>query len=103
MQLDNGQIGLIDYGQTRRIDDEQRIAFSRIVVALNENAKHNKNAPAFNATAVAGAMRNAGFATRDNTDDAIITQYARLLFDSDEESEKQGFSIPQVCRVRGND
>ena len=44
-------------------------------------------------------MRGAGFAVRDTADDETMTQYARLLFDSDEESERQGYTIPQVRLV----
>lgn len=98
--MDDGRLGLIDYGQTRRIDDQQRVAFSRVVVALGDKQAHHTatkllHKHSFNATAVACAMRNAGFSTKDNTDDEIMLEYARLLFDSDEESEKQGFVIPQ--------
>lgn len=94
--MNDGRLGLIDYGQTRRIDDKQRIAFSRVVLALGDKKAHGgASKRVFNATAVACAMRNAGFSTQDNSDDETMLEYARLLFDSDEESEKQGFVIPQ--------
>lgn len=76
--------------------------FAKIVVALKESRTHKQvegfshDANHFNTAAVAGAMRSAGFVTRNNTDDEIMTQYARIIFDSDEESERQGYSIPQV-------
>lgn len=110
LQLNDGRLGLIDYGQTRRIDNSQRIKFSHVVLALCDHGT-NKNRPIvplsasrcsngglsrFNVTRVASTMRDAGFLTRDNGDDAVMTQYARLLFDSDEESNSQGFSTPQV-------
>jgi hypothetical protein len=111
LQLDDGRLGLIDYGQTRRIDNAQRVDFARIVVALNENSHHSVRQHQdscdphnvgsccrrhFNVTTVACAMRHAGFATRNNTDNDTMCQYAGLLFDSDEESIRHGFSIPQV-------
>lgn len=93
---------MIDYGQTRRIDDQQRKEFSRVVVALCDGKREHLSDikplvkhHTFDAAAVSNAMRNAGFATKNNTDDDIMLQYARLLFDSDEESEKRGFVIPQ--------
>jgi hypothetical protein len=49
-----------------------------------------------NATHVAHTMRMAGFVTRNNTDDEMMYHYAQLIFDSDEESVRRGYSIPQV-------
>jgi hypothetical protein len=83
-------LGLIDYGQTRRMDDTQRHQFARIVVALHEDATPQ---------VTAAAMRAAGFATRNNTDDLMMCRYACLLFDSDEDSMRHGFCIPQVRRT----
>jgi aarF domain-containing kinase len=107
LQLNDGRLGLIDYGQTRRIGNVQRKAFARVVVELNESRKHEHEgrflhggaATCFNTSAIASAMRGAGFAVRDTADDETMTQYARLLFDSDEESERQGYTIPQVRLV----
>ncbi len=103
--LDDGRLGLIDYGQTRRINDTERVDFARIVVALNqkvtnENSKReNEIKYQRNLTHVASEMRRAGFVTRNNTDDEIMFHYAQLIFDSDEESVRRGFSIPQVRNV----
>jgi aarF domain-containing kinase len=103
LKLNDGRLGLIDYGQTRRIDRDQRIKFAQVVVALNSNRKPDRIAPytfaSHNSTAVARAMREAGFATRINDDDDVMMQYAKLLFDSDEESQARGFVIPQVLSV----
>jgi aarF domain-containing kinase len=103
MQLDDGRLGLIDYGQTRRINTTQRLDFARIIVSLNTKIKdevsdenNDVNIGHCNVTDVAKAMRTAGFATRNNTDDKIMFRYAQLIFDSDEESVRHGFSIPQV-------
>lgn len=90
MELEDGRLGLIDYGQTRRMDDMQRYQFARIVVALHEDSEPQ---------GTAAAMRAAGFATRNNTDDPMMCRYACLLFDSDEDSMRNGFCIPQVRRT----
>jgi aarF domain-containing kinase len=101
MKLDDGRLGLIDYGQTRQISDRERMDFARIVVALNQKvtAGHSKHLDIQyqrNITHVAHTMRMAGFVTRNNTDDDVMFHYAQLIFDSDEESVRRGFSIPQV-------
>ena len=101
LQLDDGRLGLIDYGQTRQINDQERMDFARIVVALNEkvtndNSDHVDMKYHRNITHVAHTMRAAGFVTRNNTDDDIMFHYAQLIFDSDVESVRRGFSIPQV-------
>jgi predicted unusual protein kinase regulating ubiquinone biosynthesis (AarF/ABC1/UbiB family) len=103
LKLNDGRLGLIDYGQTRRIDIDQRVKFAQVVVALNGNRKPGRIAPytfaSHNSSTVARAMREAGFATRNNDDDEVMMQYAKLLFDSDEESQARGFVIPQVLSV----
>lgn len=96
MHLDDGRLGLIDYGQCRRIDDEVRRGFSRVVVALDESrVDHFRGPSEFNTTSVAAAMRQAGFTLQDNSDDWSFLEYARILFDSDEESERLGLPTPQ--------
>jgi aarF domain-containing kinase len=83
LQLANGKLGLIDYGQTRAMDDETRLAFARIFVALHAHPDQ-----------VAPAMRAAGFALRDESDE-MLRQYATVLFDHDIESQKRGYKIAQ--------
>ena len=95
LQLNNGRIGWIDCGQTRRIDDDLRRAFAEVVVTLTESRHNHRDRPSYNSTAVANAMRGAGFAAKDNSDDETLLQFGRLFFDSDEESERQGYRIPQ--------
>ena len=103
--LDDGRLGLIDYGQTRRINDTERVNFARIVVALNQKVTgENSNRDTEikyqrNLTHVASEMRRAGFVTRNNTDNEMMFHYAQLIFDSDEESVRRGFSIPQVRMI----
>ena len=80
--------------------------FARIVVALNHKVNtstDNSNCHEIkyqrNMTHVAQTMRMAGFVTRNNTDDEMMYHYAQLIFDSDEESVRRGYSIPQVRHV----
>ena len=75
--------------------------FARIVVALNhkvntDNSICHEIKYQRNMTHVAHTMRMAGFVTRNNTDDEMMYHYAQLIFDSDEESVRRGYSIPQV-------
>ena len=77
--------------------------FARIVVALNhqvtkDDTKRHVIKDQRNVTHVAHTMRMAGFVTRNNTDDEMMYHYAKLIFDSDEESVRRGFSIPQVWK-----
>jgi len=97
MLLNDGRLGLIDYGQCRRIDDQLRKKFSRVVVTLDEGRIYHPlhGNTEFDTTGVAQAMRQAGFALRNNSDDETLLQFGRILFDSDEESEKLGYASPQ--------
>ena len=78
--------------------------FAKIVVALNHKVmSDDSNCHDFkyphNITHVAHTMRMAGFVTRNNTDDEMMYHYAQLIFDSDEESVRRGYSIPQVRNI----
>ena len=96
MHLRDGKLGLLDYGQCRRIDDTVRRAFSRIVVAIDESRVHHLDGGmGFDISRVAETMRQAGFILRDDSDDDSLLQYARILFDSDEESARLGLPTPQ--------
>ena len=96
MHMRDGRIGLLDYGQCRRIDDTVRRAFSRIVVAIDESrTRLLDGGMVFNTSRVAETMRQAGFILRDDSDDESLLQYARILFDSDEESQRLRLPTPQ--------
>lgn len=83
MQLKNGKLGLIDYGQTREMDNDTRLAFARIIVALKDSPKD-----------VGPVMRRAGFKLEKDSDN-MLCQYASVLFDSDIESKRRGYQIAQ--------
>jgi aarF domain-containing kinase len=85
MDCGDGRLGLIDFGQTRRLGDNDRLALSEVIVALGKGS---------NTTAIADSMRKLGFATNTN-DDEMMSKYATIFFDCDTESKKLGFATPQ--------
>lgn len=91
MVLDDGRLGLIDYGQTRRLQDHDRLAMARVVVELGYESRGRVE----NVKNLAGAMRDAGFTTLRNRDE-ILRKYALLFFDSDRDSVVEGFATPQL-------
>lgn len=84
--LEDGTLGLIDYGQTRRINSEERLSIARIVSCLAKNEGE---------LVVATSMRDAGFETT-YPDDTMLAKYASLFFDSDIEGKMLGFATPQL-------
>ena len=84
--LECGRLGLIDYGQTRRLEKHDRLALARVVVELG---KHNVDVGK-----VSAAMRNFGFQSRDSND-VNTAKFAALYFDSDAEGKRDGFATPQ--------
>ena len=82
-------LGLIDYGQTKIISDEERLGVAKVILALGEKSPENATD---NTEAVADAMRELGFCTKKN-DSKVLAQYAGLFFDSDEVG-KELYSCP---------
>ena len=78
---------MIDYGQTRRLSKEDRLALSGVVAALGKSGSKSSE--------IADAMRNFGFRSRDNNDD-IIAKNAALYFDSDAAGKAMGCATPQT-------
>ena len=70
LELSNGKLGLIDYGQTRRLSTSDRLSFARIVSALSKDP--------MNATEVSEAMRACGFVTKHSKDE-ITAKYASSI------------------------
>lgn len=85
--MPDGRLGLIDYGQTRRLSDEERLSLAKVVIAVGTCA---------DPSIVAESMQAAGFVTRDNTDNDMWMKYATIFFDSDLESQRLGFMTPQL-------
>ena len=90
LELPDGRLGLIDFGQTRRLLDTERLALAKVIVALGTEAEP---------TLIAESMQKAGFIAEDNNDHAMWVKYATLFFDSDLESQRLGFPTPQLYFV----
>ena len=88
--MPDGRLGLIDFGQTRRLSDTERLALAKVVVALGTEAS---------AETVAASMQEAGFIAQDQDDTSMWKKYATLFFDSDLESQRLGFPTPQLYFV----
>ena len=87
LELKDGTMGLVDFGQVRQLSDEDRLAVARVVSALADGSS---------AADVAKWMRILGFQTKDNSDDTIMKAYATIFFDSDFQSRELGFATPQL-------
>jgi aarF domain-containing kinase len=83
--LSDGRLGLIDFGQTKKLSDKERDDFARVVVALGSKADNIE---------IAEAMRRAGFKSRLDADDTMA-EYAALFFDSDFVHKEKGYATPQ--------
>ena len=86
LMLSNGKLGLIDYGQCKRLDVNQRLALRRVVSELSSPTVDNK--------AVQHAMHQMGFRF-ENDNVGAICETARLFFDSDRGMREAGFPNPQ--------
>ena len=89
LRLPDGRLGLVDFGQTKILDNEQRLGLARIIAAVGNGSGTRE---------VADAMRKLGFQTKLD-DDAVIARYASLFFDSDLEGKKMGLATPQLYFV----
>ena len=63
-------LGLIDYGQVKRLTKETRLLFARLVVALDDDNKDE----------IIRLMKEAGFKTK-NMDPEVIYLYAKVSYD----------------------
>lgn len=87
LEMPNGKLGLIDYGQCQRLQQEERLAMAKIVALLGRQD--------IDRAKVAHAMREFGFQTKLDRDD-MLSKYATLFFDSDIEGKRMGFATPQL-------
>mmetsp|Transcript_62153 Transcript_62153/g.74788 ORF Transcript_62153/g.74788 Transcript_62153/m.74788 type:complete len:686 (+) Transcript_62153:124-2181(+) len=86
LDLFDGRLGLIDYGQVQRLKEDDRIALANIVFHIGNGNSDEK---------IAGAMREFGFRTKLDTNEALA-KFGAIFFDSDAEGFKLGFSSPQL-------
>jgi aarF domain-containing kinase len=84
--MKDGSLGLVDFGQTKTITDDERLGVARVVAAIGKE---------LSVSDIADAMRSLGFQTKFN-DDGILAQYAALFFDSDIEGKRMGCATPQL-------
>ena len=85
-------LGLIDYGQTKTITNKERYGIAKVILALEDDDDADVDADAdaaeksnsLKVEKIAIAMRQLGFITKNNNS-LILSKYARLFFDSDEE------------------
>ena len=88
LRLDDGRLGLIDYGQTKRLSDTERLGLAKVIAALGQDETDSHN--------IAKAMRELGFRTEVEHDDAVMVKYAKIFFDSDQDGKDLGFASPQL-------
>jgi aarF domain-containing kinase len=91
LELPNGKIGLIDYGQTKRLSLQESRSIARVVSEIGRESIDNSK--------VAAAMRDCGFITKWDKDD-VLTMYAKLFFDNDDEAKAQGCATPQLYLIK---
>ena len=85
MELDDGRLGLIDFGQTKKLTEKERLQYARVVASVG-----NKS----DSRVIADFMRQAGFSSKTD-DDYTLAEYAGLFFDSDHISREKGYATPQ--------
>lgn len=89
LMLEDGRIGLIDYGQTKRIDSATRKGLARLIVALCEDDKD-----AIVAATVANGLR-----TRD-MDPWVLEMHSRIAFDNqDQDTTLRGLDIQSFAHL----
>jgi len=87
LHLDDGRIGLIDYGQCKTLNSYERLGISRIVYSLASSDEEDYSK-------VTNAMKEFGFRFKYGNED-IMKQMAALFFDSDVAGKKMGYATPQ--------
>lgn len=82
--LDDGRLGLIDYGQVKRIPDEVRIAYAKLIIALADEDK----------VEAVKVMRQMGYRTKYMKDD--VTYLLGKFWNDNNSREVVGDMNPQV-------
>eukprot|EP00903_Cladosiphon_okamuranus_P009325 g8894.t2 len=78
----DGKLGLIDYGQVKHMDLEQRVKLARLMVALDEDDQE----------AVVAAYIDMGIRTK-RMDPEVLYLHAKVCFDCDHKDDLGGFNI----------
>ena len=82
MEEGKPQLGLIDYGQVKRLTNEERLLFCKLIISL---ADENKDG-------VVKALKEAGYKSQRMDEDIMYT-YARVAYDEDNETLTEGKHI----------
>lgn len=88
LMLDDGRVGLIDYGQIAEISYEDRKKLARLILCLAENDRRN----------IIEAFRDMGFRTRRN-DEEVCYKSAVVFFDRDSRDVTEGMNIQRYLEV----
>ncbi len=95
LELSNGQLGLIDYGQCYTLSDKDRLTFASLFQELGSDLED------IDTSMVASTMRNLGFMFKYEKED-VMTEMAKLLFDNDTARIKLGLPTPQELLMHLN-
>ena len=86
--LEDGRVGLIDFGQTKRINRKTRLGLARLIVALCDDDEE----------AIVSATVANGLRTRD-MDPWVLEMHSRIAFDNqDQETTLGGLDIQSFAR-----
>ena len=76
------QLGLIDYGQVKKLTKEERLRMCKIIIALSKDDKSE----------IIRLMAEAGFKSRTMNED-VIYKYAKVSYDEDNDELTEGKHI----------
>jgi aarF domain-containing kinase len=76
------QLGLIDYGQVKRLSKEMRHLFARLIIALDDDDRSE----------ISRLMSDAGFVSKNMNPD-VIYLYAKVGYDQDNKDLTSGMHI----------
>ncbi|CAH0482435.1 unnamed protein product [Peronospora belbahrii] len=85
MLLEDGRLGLIDYGQVKHISREHRIHLAKLIVALADGSRED---------IIAVLTKDMRIKTK-NMDPYFLEKQARLMFDNDDRTVTEGMN-PQL-------
>lgn len=81
-----GKVGLLDYGQSKKLPDDERLGFASLILALGDGDPER----------VSDAMWNLGIVT-DKNDPKLRTKMAYDMFDTAGEYVGQGGCVTPVA------
>ena len=91
MELSNGKLGLIDYGQTKRLKEKCRLQVAKAVSALGQDVIDKDEAVT--------VLFDMGFRSKHNKPDVMV-RYGKLFFDSDAGMRDFDCATPQLYLLK---